>query len=422
MMTIVKSRGEFDVQDATLRVINFRNLRRVDWFLCLIAGALVVAGWSALYSASYYSDAGYFGRQVVAFFVGTAIAMCIIAIDYRFVVLFAPLMYCGAVGLLVAVLAFGHTAKGSERWLAIGPVGIQPSEMCKLVMIYFLTWYLTTLGDRIRKLHWFIFSFILTGIPMLLILKQPNLGTAACLGPLLLVMLFVAGCRLWHIGVVILACLAVVPVLYFEMKDFDPAEFRASRARVAAASSEAPAAEEAAAPKTLLDQFHLKPYQKMRIYAFLHPEEDMRGSGWQTYQSKITVGSGGLSGKGYMNGTQTKLKWLPEHHTDFIFSLWAEEQGFIGGSIVIGLFIAFFLRALMFARDCPDMMGTLLATGVVTVLAFHVFVNIAITLGLLPVTGIPLPFLSYGRSFYLTTLMCIGVLLNIPMRRKLFVN
>ena len=333
--------------------------------------------------------------------------------------------------LLAAVLKFGHTAKGSERWLQIGPVGVQPSELTKLVMVYFLAWYLSTLGDRIRKLPWFILTFILTGVPMLLILKQPNLGTAMCLAPLTLVMLFAAGCRWWHLGAVVLCGLSLFPVVWFQMRDFDPQEFKASRMKVAAtakaASSEgadaAEAEEQAGAPKkSFLSHFSLKPYQKMRIYAFLHPEEDQRESGWQTYQSLITVGSGGLSGKGFMQGTQTKLKWLPEHHTDFIFSLLAEEQGFIGGAVAIGLFTAFLLRGLMFARDCPDMTGTLLAIGIVTVLGFHVFVNIAITIGLMPVTGIPLPFFSWGRSFYITTMMCVGVLMNIPMRRKLFVN
>jgi hypothetical protein len=168
--------------------------------------------------------------------------------------------------------------------------------------------------------------------------------------------------------------------------------------------------------------FELHHHQKARIYTYLNPEFDPKGSSWQTVQSKISVGSGGMSGKGYMQGTQTRLNYLPEHHTDFIFSVLAEEQGFVGVAVVLGLFVVFLLRGLWFARDTPEMMGTLLATGVVAVLAFHIFVNIGITVGLLPVTGIPLPFLSYGRSFYLTTMACVGILLNVPMRRNIFVN
>jgi rod shape determining protein RodA len=303
--------------------------------------------------------------------------------------------------MLLGVEFFGYEAKGSERWLVLGPVRIQPSEINKVLLVYALTWYLTTIGKRIRSLHWFILTFILIGIPMALILKQPNLGTAACLAPLVVVMLFVAGCRLWHLGVIIAIGLSVIPVLWWQMKDFDPEV----KPEVAATSV-----------------YELKHYQKKRIYTFLHPEYDPQGSGWHTTQSKITVGSGGLSGKGYLEGTQTRLNYLPEHHTDFIFSLLAEEHGFIGAAVVVGLFAAFLLRGLMYARDCPDMMGTLLAAGVVTVLGFHIFVNIAITIGLMPVTGIPLPFLSYGRSFYLTTMICVGILLSVPIRRNVFVN
>lgn len=426
-MRIVVGQGDFDVRDARISVINYSNLKRIDWFMALIVLGLVIAGWLALYSASQYSG-GYFSKQVAAFFVGIVIAATIVVIDYRFVVIFAPAMYLGAVSVLFAVLEFGHTAKGSERWLQIGPVGVQPSELTKLVMVYFLAWYLSTIGERIKGFFWFALTFILVGVPMYLILKQPNLGTAMCMAPLCIVMLFVAGCRWRHMALVVLAGLSVFPFLWWQMRDFDPAAFKRDRGRVVtAASSEADANAEGDAvandaDTSFLKHLSLKPYQKMRIYAFLHPEADKGDSGWQTYQSLITVGSGGLSGKGYMQGTQTKLKWLPEHHTDFIFSVVAEEVGFIGASVIIVLFGVFLLRGLMFARDCPDMTGTLLAAGVVTVLGFHIFVNIAITLGLMPVTGIPLPFLSYGRSFYITTMMCVGVLMNIPMRRKLFVN
>jgi len=286
--------------------------------------------------------------------------------------------------------------------------------MSKLLMVYSLTWYLTTLGDRIRKFHWFLLAFFISGVPMVLILKQPNLGTAACMAPLTVVMLYVAGCRRRHLAIVFLAGLSLVPVLWWQMRDFDPA---AENRKADALYQTDPESKPESRPF-----YELRNHQKKRIYTFLHPEEDIAGSGWQTYQSKITVGSGGMLGKGFLQGTQTRLNYLPEHHTDFIFSLLAEEQGFVGVAIVIGLFLAFLLRGLMYARDCPEMMGTLLATGIVTVLAFHIFVNIAITVGLLPVTGIPLPFLSYGRSFYITTMACVGVLLNIPMRRLMFVD
>ncbi len=382
-------------QDVSVRVFDWRNLKRVDWLLTLAVLALAATGWVLLYSASRSSDILYFNRQIMYFGIGTAIALVLACTDYRFLVALAPLMYVVGVLLLLAVLFFGTVAKGSERWLVLGPLRLQPSETFKLIMVFSLTWYLAKLGLRIRKLHWFLLAFALTGVPMALILKQPNLGTAACLAPLVLVMLFVAGCRKSHLVVVVLMGLSVFPALWWQMRDFDPDT-----------------------PREPGSAFELKHYQKMRVYAFLHPEYDPRGSGWHTLQSKITVGSGGLSGKGYMEGTQTRLNYLPEHHTDFIYSLLAEEFGFVGSVAVIALFLLFLLRGLLFARDCPDMTGTLLAAGIVTVLAFHIFVNIAITIGLMPVTGIPLPFLSYGGSFYMTTMAGVGILLNVPARGR----
>jgi rod shape determining protein RodA len=390
-------RLEVQYQDVSLRVFNWRNLLRVDWLLSLMVLLLATAGWITMYSASRSSDISYFNRQIMYFFLGLAVTVAIVCVDYRFLVGLGPLMYIGAVIMLLAVLAVGTVAKGSERWLVLGPFRLQPSETTKLVMIYALTWYFVKLGPRIRKLHWFLLTFLVAGLPMALILKQPNLGTAASLAPLVIVMLFVAGCRVWHLAAVVLIGLSIVPVMWWQMHDFDPDTPREPRGF-----------------------YELKHYQKMRVYAFLNPEYDPRGSGWHTLQSKITVGSGGLTGKGYLEGTQTRLNYLPEHHTDFIFSLLAEEQGFVGSIIVIALFLVFLLRGLSFARDCPDMAGTLLAAGVVTILAFHVFVNIAITIGLMPVTGIPLPFLSFGGSFYLTTMAGVGVLLNVPARGKGF--
>lgn len=390
---------EFTVHDVTIRPFNPRNLLRIDWLLPIFILLLASAGWLTMYSASRSSDIMFFYKQIVFFFLGLFIALIIVCIDYRFLVSLAPFMYAVMLALLVAVLLWGVEIKGGRRWLRFGFMGIQPSELAKIIMIYSLTWYLTTVGVRIRKLPWFILAFIITGIPMLLILKQPNLGTAGCLIPLLFVMLYVAGCRMWHLLTVVLIGLSVIPVVWWQMKDFNPTL------------------------KTEKQAFYeLEYYQKLRIYTFLNPGTDKRASGWQTDQSKITIGSGGMSGKGYLKGTQTRLNYVPEHHTDFIFSLLAEEHGFVGAAVLVGLFCAFLLRGLMYARDCPEMMGTLLASGVVTVLGFHIFVNIAITIGLMPVTGIPLPFLSYGGSFYMTTMACVGILLNVPMRRGMFVN
>jgi rod shape determining protein RodA len=368
---------------------------RVDIWLILNVLALAVIGWILMYSVARSASTVYLYRMILFFCSGVVVTIFFVSIDYRFLVNWAPLFYLGSIALLLVVLFFGTEAKGSERWINLGLFRLQPSEFSKIIMIFFLTWYLTKIGEKIRKLGWFVVTFFLVGIPLALILKQPNLGTAASLAPLVFAMLYVAGCRKVHLVLVLLLGSMLVPVLWLEMKDFDPSVEKETQTTLG-----------------------LKHYQKKRIYAFLHPEYDYRGTGWHTYQSKITIGSGGISGKGYLRGTQTKLKYLPEHHTDFIFSLLAEEFGFVGGVMVIALFAIMLFRGLMFARDAYDMQGTLLAVGVVTVLAFHIFVNIAITTGLLPVTGIPLPFLSYGGSFYMTVMAGIGILLNVPLRKK----
>ena len=405
---------EFDVHDATLRAFNWRNLGRIDWLLPILVLSLAVAGWVVMYSASRSTHVIYFQKQVLHFFLGAALALVIICIDYRFLVSLAPVMYVVAILLLSGVLLTGDVVKGSERWLVLGPFRLQPSETTKIIMVYTLAWYLTTIGGRIRKLVWFGLAFVIVLLPMALIVKQPNLGTALSLAPLAVVMLFVGGCRFFHLGLVLLLGLSMAPLLWWQMAGFDPVEDRPKSAEYYAAHPD-----ERPAPKPF---YELHYHQKKRIYSFLYPESDLRGSGWHTYQSKITVGSGGLSGKGFLKSTQTRLNYLPEHHTDFIFSLLAEERGFAGVIVVIGLFTALLLRGLSYARDCPEMMGTLLATGIVAIMGFHAFVNIAITVGLMPVTGIPLPFLSYGGSFYMTTMASVGVLLSVPIRKGAFVN
>lgn len=385
-------------QDISVKLFSLRNITRMDWWMILLATSLALCGWILLYSAARSTEITYFYRQILFFCIGIVGVLVFVCADYRFVVATGPILYIGSLLLLLLVTFFGTSAKGSERWIDIGFFRLQPSEFSKLVMVIFLTWYFCRLEEKIKKFHYFLLTFILSAIPMALILKQPNLGTAASLGPLTLAMLYVAGCRKRHLILVLLVGMSLVPLLWWQMKDFDPQTVQEPRIF-----------------------FELKHYQKMRIYTFLHPEYDPQGSGWHTLQSRITIGSGGLTGKGYLKGTQTRLNYLPEHHTDFIYSLLAEEFGFVGAVSIIALFTLFILRGLYFAREAVDMQGTLLATGVCMIYAFHVFVNIAITSGLLPVTGIPLPFLSYGGSFYMTTMAGLGILLSIPIRKHNYV-
>lgn len=374
---------EFDLLDAKISLFNIRNLKRLDWVMALLVLTLALIGFAVLFSASASADSGglpYWQKQMIFFAFGICVALAILCIDNRFLVSIAPVLYCGAVMLLLAVIVLGKEAKGGQRWLEFGPFRLQPSEQTKLVVVFMLVWYLTTIKERIRKFPYLILGFALVGVPAVLILKQPSLGTTLSLVPVSFVMFFVAGSKWWHLALLMIAGIIVAPFAYQ----------------------------------------HLEPYQQKRLISFMDSEDKISDANWQTVQSKITVGSGGLSGKGYRKGTQTALNYLPEHHTDFIFCVVAEEKGFIGAISVITLFAAFLWRGLKLACDCTEMTGTLLAAGAVTILAFHVYVNIAITVGLMPVTGIPLPFLSYGGSFYLTTMMCVGVLLHVPVRKQLF--
>ncbi|MFP6597900.1 MAG: rod shape-determining protein RodA [Candidatus Hydrogenedentota bacterium] len=373
-----------DLINAQIRIVNFGNLRCIDWMISLLVLALAAIGVVVLYSAnrSASSEMPYYVKQLTFIPVGVLLALLVMCVDYRFLVSMGPLFYALLLGFLVAVLMVGVGPENSDvkRWLVLGPARIQPSEQSKLALIFMLAWYLSTIGRRIERLHYFLLTFVITAVPCLLILKQPSLGTAVTLIPITFAMLYMAGCSRVHLVGMIVIGLGAIPITWSLIED----------------------------------------YQRLRVMTILDPGSDALGAGYHTIQSMITVGSGGLSGKGFMQGTQTYLSYLPEHHTDFIFSLLAEEWGFLGSVTVVMLFLALFLRTLRVAENSQDIAGSLLAVGIVTLLAFHVFVNIAITLGIAPVTGIPLPFMSYGRSFYLTTMLCIGVLLSVNTRRGFF--
>lgn len=365
-----------------IRPFNLRNIKRIDLWLAACVVALAVIGILVLYSAnrSVSSGTSFYLKQAVFFVGGCGVALFLCCFDHRFLVSLGPVVFTACCGLLVAVLVVGAEVKGGQRWLHFGPFGFQPSEYTKLAVVLMLAWYFTAIGRKIEGLPYFLLAFVIGGIPAILIFKEPDLGTAATLGPITVAMLYVAGCKRWHLFAVVLTGLAVAPIAWMQLED----------------------------------------YQRTRVMTIMDPGADPQGSGYHTIQSMITVGSGGLRGKGYLDGTQTYLSYLPEHHTDFIFSLLAEEFGFVGGVTVLGLFMLVFLRGLQFARNSVDMTGSYLAVGVVTLLAFHVFVNIAITIGMMPVTGLPLPFLSYGGSFYLTTMTSIGILFSVNARRGMF--
>ncbi len=387
---------EFEIEDTSIRIIDWRRLKRLDPLLLALTLILVIVGWINMYSASQNENYSYFIKHVSIFFFGLPVLLLLTMTDYRIIISSAPFLYIMSILFLSVVLLFGVQVKGSERWISIGPIRIQPSEMNKIIIVLMLTWYFDKIGEHIKKIHWYILTFIMSGIPIILIFMQPNLGTAMTIVPITMIMLWVAGCRVWHWIATIIAGLLLVGLVFIEVHNLTPEKIQAG---------EHP------------DLLPLKPHQLMRIYTFFYPEADIKGGGWQTYQSRITIGSGGIYGKGFRQGTQTRLKYLPEHHTDFIFSLFAEEHGFYKSALLIIVYCIFLLRCLQLALYATEMRGKLLITGITMIFLFHIFVNIAITMGLLPVTGLPLPFLSYGRSFYLTCIAGIGLIFSVPREK-----
>ncbi|HOD50896.1 MAG TPA: rod shape-determining protein RodA [Candidatus Hydrogenedentes bacterium] len=375
---------DLNLMDSHIRIVNWRNLRHLDWLVVVLVAGLAYVGLSNMYSASYgYEGAEatpHFARQALFLGIGALVALIIVCIDYRFLAALAPLMYIGALAALLAVLTIGLTVKGGRSWFRIGTFGLQPSEYTKLATIYMLAWYLAKIGPRIRRIPYLVLAFLIAAVPSILIAAQSDMGTALTYVPVAFVMVFVAGCRKWHLAAIILVGLAIVPVLWMR----------------------------------------LEPYQRDRVKTFIDPTKAPDSEGYQIIQTKIAVGSGQMWGKGVGHGTQTHLRFLPEYRTDFIFSLLAEERGFVGAAVVIALFTAFLIRGLVLSEECPEPAGNLLAAGCVTILAFHVFVNVAITIHLMPITGLPLPFLSYGGSFYLTTMMCVGTMLSVNVRKGMF--
>ncbi len=368
------------LMDSHIRIVNWRNLGHLDWLLVLLVAALAYIGLSNMHSASHGHGAGeataHFARHGMFLAVGTLLALILVCIDYRFLVSLGPLFYVGALATLIVILVM----RPGSRWFRIGPFGVQPSEFAKLGVIYALAWYLSKIGPRIRKFPYLAVALAIAGIPSFLVVTQSDLGTAITFMPLAFVMVFTAGCRKWHLVALILVGVALMPVAWMK----------------------------------------LEPYQRDRVMTFVDPTSAPADEGYQIIQAKIAVGSGQMWGKGVGQGTQTHLRFLPEYRTDFIFSLLGEERGFVGAVLVIALFTAFLIRGFMLSGDCTDPAGNLLAVGCVAVLAVHVFVNIAITIHLMPITGLPLPFLSYGGSFYLTTMMCIGSMLSVNVRKGMF--
>ena len=355
-----------------------RYLDNFDWILMSSVLAVTLAGLGVIYSATVGTPtANAFYRQLLWLALGLACMLVVLSIDYHTLAEFSYVVYGSVVVLLLLTLLFGRVVNNSRSWLALGSIQIQPSELAKVATILMLAAYLGR--ERVHGLGFVNFAAIagIVGLPVLLIVRQPDLGTAITFVPLLAGTVFLAGIRVRTMVILVLIAALALPLVWGQ----------------------------------------LKPYQKERVRTFAEPTRDPKGAGYQLIQSLIAVGSGGLFGKGFLAGTQGQLQFLPEQHTDFIFAVLAEERGFLGSMILLGLYFVIIYRCIATARIARDRLGIFLAAGVVCVFAGQALLNIGVVVGLLPTTGVPLPLMSYGGSSLVTTLIGIGLVNNVWMRR-----
>ncbi len=361
-----------------------RHLRNLDKSILLAAFAIFLLGVVFLSSATYNMEfepgKGLVSKQLCWVLIGLVLMSIVMAIDYQRFIDVSYILYGVNVLLLILVIFLGRARFGAQRWFAIGGFNMQPSEFIKFTLILALATYIgdkKTLMDRAENL---VVPFLLCAIPFFLVMIQPDLGTGLLLIPTLFAMLYVGGARPRHLVVCGILGVLALPVFW---------------------------------------QF-LREYQRMRLLVFMNPNIDPLGAGYTITQSKIAIGSGGLIGKGWLSGTQNQLNFLPERHTDFIFSVAGEEWGFLGSLILISLFLIIIVRGFRIASSQNDTNGRLITTGILTLLSLQVFINIAMTIGLMPVVGLPLPLVSYGGSSLATTMASLGLLLNVGMRRSTF--
>ena len=360
----------------------YLNVRDIDWGMLVIVLVICALGVVQIFSAAHgtpWQDAWW--KQIVWVGAGLLLMWVASAIDYHSLMQHVTAFYLLSVALLVTVLLIGKQAFGSTRWIPLAPgFHLQVSEFVKLVIILLVARYMTELHSDILETRELLKVLGLIGIPMLLIIKEPDLGTALTYLPILAVGAFLAGVNWRYLAAVAVLVVLVLPVgIHF-----------------------------------------LQPYQKARLVSFLDPERDPRGTGYQVIQSKIAVGAGGMWGKGVAQGTQTQLRFLPVPHTDFIFSAFAEEHGFVGIVVVLALYFMLLMQIVKNAQTAPDRAGMYICMGVAALVLFHVLVNVGMVVGRMPVTGIPLPLMSAGGSSMLSIFLMLGLVNNVRLRR--FVN
>ncbi len=353
----------------------------IDWGLIVTTFAIIFIGLLCLYSSARVTGLTIFYKQLIWIALGTVIMVLVFIVDYRILMYSAWPLYVLILLSLILVLVVGREISGARRWLSLGPFGIQPSEFAKIMVIIWMGYWSETRkhiqGYGIRELFMPVF---LMALPVVLILAEPDLGTAGIVGFIVLIMFLLLGIKQSTLIGSGVASIAILPFVWWSLKE----------------------------------------YQRLRILSFFDPGRDPLGSGYHAMQSKIAVGSGGFFGKGFLEGTQTQLRFLPEHHTDFIFSVVAEEWGFMGSAMLIVLYLILITKIISLGTRAKDRFGSMLCFGIAAYFTLHIFINMAMAIGIFPVVGVPLPFISYGGSFMLMNLICIGLILNISWRRFIF--
>jgi rod shape determining protein RodA len=362
-------------------VFERRLYHHIDWAMVGAIVALCLIGLAQIYSTTSPAEggaSGIFFTQIWGILLGLVALAIVLGFDYRSLADKSHFLYVGIVALLVGVLIFGVVRGGSRRWIDLGPMNLQPSEFAKATLALVLAKFFGESRRGVITRIDFLIAGGIAAVPLLLIAQQPDLGTAVTLLPVVFAVAFLAGMPMRIFGILALVGLLAAPIAW---------------------------------------RFALQDYQKERISTFINPSQDARGAGYQQIQARITVGSGGPFGKGFKEGTQGQLRFLPVAHNDFIFSALAEEHGFVGVVVALGLYLFVILRSLEAAKLAKDRLGAYLVLGVLASFTFQVLYNITMSAGLAPVKGLTLPLMSYGGSSMIATLAGFGLILNVRMRR-----
>jgi len=359
-----------------------RELKNIEWSILIAVIILSIIGLVALFSATQQANYEEFNKQCIWLVLSIVVMIIVMMIDYQMIVKLSPIFYGIFIILFIAVL-FTKPINGARSWFELGFFSFQPAEVAKIFVVLFLTLVITKIQEKgkkeINRPTRLLVILATIGLPLILILMQPDIGTATAYIIATILMLIVAGIDKKYIIIALILIVVSIPVIY---------------------------------------NFFLPTHAKARIDVFLNPEIDPRGSGYNIIQSRLAVGSGGLTGMGLLKGNQTQLGYLHPKTTDFIFAVISEEMGFVVAGTVIILFVFLLTKCLYVAKTAKDDEGSLIITGITAIFIFHIVENIGMVMGLLPITGVPLPFISYGGSSLITNFICIGLILNISGKRQ----